>query len=190
VVFPTKGELIRVGIEQFGLLGDSAYTQVSGEFSRYFKLDEDVLQRSSTLMLQVRADYILGGDDVAPFYDRNYLGGQNFRGFAFRGASPVGFDRNGVITDDPVGGNWLFFLGAEYQQPIFEDLVAGVLFIDSGTVTKDVGLDEYRASIGAGLRISVPMLGSQPLAFDFGFPIMKEETDRDRLFTFALDIPF
>jgi outer membrane protein insertion porin family len=190
VVFPTKGELIQVGIDQFGLLGDDNYTQVSGEYSRYFKLDEDVLQRSSTLMLRTRADYILGGEDVAPFYDRNYLGGQNFRGFAFRGASPVGRDANGLLTDDPVGGNWLFFLGAEYQQPIFEDLVAGVLFVDSGTVTEDFGFESYRVAVGAGLRISVPFLGSQPLAFDFGFPIMKEDTDRERLFTFSLDIPF
>ncbi len=190
VVFPTKGELITLGIDQFGLLGDDTFTQVSGEYSRYYKLDEDVLGRSTTLLLRARANYILGGEDAAPFYERNYLGGQNFRGFAFRGAAPVGTDRDGNITDDPIGGNWLFFLGAEYQQPLYDELITGVAFIDSGTVTPDIGFSSYRVSVGVGLRISVPQLGAVPLAFDLGFPILKEETDRERLFTFSLDIPF
>ena len=105
-------------------------------------------------------------------------------------ASPVGRDINGNLTDDPIGGNWLFFAGAEYQRPLFQDVVAGVLFVDSGTVSNEVGFDQYRVSIGAGFRLSIPALGSVPLAFDFGFPIMKEDTDRERLFTFSLDIPF
>lgn len=190
LLFPTKGEKIIFGVEQFGLIGDETFTIFNAEYARYFKLDEDVLGRSTTLLLRTKGSYIPGGDDVAPFYERNYLGGQNFRGFAHRGASPVGRDSGGNLTDDPIGGNWLFFAGAEYQRPLFEDVVAGVLFIDTGTVTNEVGFDQYRASIGAGFRLSIPALGSVPLAFDFGFPIMKEDTDRERLFTFSLDIPF
>lgn len=190
LLFPTKGEKITFGVEQFGLIGDETFSVFNAEYSRYFKIDEDVLGRSTTLLLRTKASYIPGGTDAAPFYERNYLGGQNFRGFAHRGASPVGRDRNGNLTDDPIGGNWLFFAGAEFQQPIFEDVVAGVLFVDSGTVTNDVGFDQYRMSVGAGFRLSIPALGSVPLAFDFGIPIMKEDTDRERLFTFSLDIPF
>lgn len=190
LLFPTKGEKIILGVEQFGLIGDETFSVLSAEYARYFKLDEDVLGRSTTLLLRTKGSYIPGGDDVAPFYERNYLGGQNFRGFAHRGASPVGRDINGNLTDDPIGGNWLFFAGAEYQRPLFQDVVAGVLFVDSGTVSNEVGFDQYRVSIGAGFRLSIPALGSVPLAFDFGFPIMKEDTDRERLFTFSLDIPF
>jgi outer membrane protein assembly factor BamA len=29
-----------------------------------------------------------------------------------------------------------------------------------------------------------------PLAFDFGFPLLKEDTDRERFFTFTLELPF
>ncbi len=190
LLFPTKGEKIILGVEQFGLVGDETFSVLSAEYARYFKIDEDVLGRSTTLLFRTRGAYIPGEEDAAPFYERHYLGGQNFRGFAHRGASPVGRNNNGDLTDDPIGGNWLFFAGAEYQQPIFEDVVAGVLFIDSGTVTQDVGFDQYRASIGAGFRLSIPALGQVPLAFDFGIPIMKEDTDRERLFTFSLDIPF
>jgi hypothetical protein len=36
----------------------------------------------------------------------------------------------------------------------------------------------------------VPGLSPVPLAFDFGIPIMKEDADRSRIFTFTVDIPF
>jgi outer membrane protein insertion porin family len=44
--------------------------------------------------------------------------------------------------------------------------------------------------VGVGLRIYVQQLSPAPLAFDFGFPILKESTDRTRLFTFSIDVPF
>ena len=65
-----------------------------------------------------------------------------------------------------------------------------MLFIDSGTVDTDVSLSNYRVSVGFGLRILVRQLSPVPLAFDFGFPIMKEESDRERFFTFSIDVPF
>jgi hypothetical protein len=29
-----------------------------------------------------------------------------------------------------------------------------------------------------------------PLAFDFGFPILDQDGDEDRIFSFSLDLPF
>ena len=60
----------------------------------------------------------------------------------------------------------------------------------TGTVTEDFGLDDYRVSTGLGVRLYIQQLGPVPIAFDFGFPIIKEETDEDRLFTFTVDLPF
>jgi outer membrane protein insertion porin family len=189
--FPTTGQKLAFNVEQFGLVGDETYTILGAEFGKYFKLDQDVLDRSTTLFINTRASFIPGDRDVAPFYDRLYLGGENFRGFAFRGASPVGIRNDtGQVSDDPVGGNWLFFAGAQITKPIYEDIAAVVAFIDSGTVEEDVGFDDYRVSIGAGVRIYVPQLSPVPLAFDFGFPIVKQDTDRTRLFTFSIDLPF
>ncbi|HLP85190.1 MAG TPA: outer membrane protein assembly factor BamA [Phycisphaerales bacterium] len=189
--FPTAGYRIEGGIEQFGLLGDEQFTVLNGELAQYFELEEDVLGRSTTLLLRTRASYIPGAEDVAPFYERLYLGGQNFRGFALRGASPVGIRNDtGGVSDDAVGGNWLFFAGAELTKPLYQDFLAGVLFVDTGTVERDFGFSEYRASVGFGFRLVIPQLSNVPLAFDFGFPILKEDTDRDRLFTFTLELPF
>ena len=189
--FPTAGYRIQAGIEQFGLLGEDQFTVLNSELAQYFELEEDVLGRSTTLLLKTQASYIPGAEDVAPFYERLYLGGQNFRGFALRGASPVGIRNDtGGVSDDSVGGNWLFFAGAELTKPLYQDFLAGVLFVDSGTVERDFGFSEYRVSVGFGARLVIPQLSNVPLAFDFGFPIMKQETDRDRLFTFTLELPF
>ena len=33
-------------------------------------------------------------------------------------------------------------------------------------------------------------VGPVPLAFDFGFPLLKEEGDRERVISFSFDLPF
>ncbi|NQX96138.1 MAG: BamA/TamA family outer membrane protein, partial [Erythrobacter sp.] len=126
-----------------------------------------------------------------PTYERFYMGGQSFRGFNFRTVSPKGIrNDNSMQSDDPIGGNWLFFAGAEIEQPIYEDILSIVGFIDAGTVTFDPGFDDFRVSVGFGFRFYVPQLSPAPLALDFGFPILKEDLDESRLFTFSIDLPF
>ena len=75
-------------------------------------------------------------------------------------------------------------------QPLFEEILSGAVFIDSGTVTEDPGFDDYRVTAGFGLRIVVPALSPAPLAFDFGWPLLKEDSDETRVFSFTLDVPF
>ncbi len=187
---PSKGSKISVGIDQVG--GDYSYTIFTGEYSVYQKLYEDALGRKTTLRLTTKAGYIPQEFDDVPFYERFYLGGSSFRGFAYRAVSPVGPQHNdpSKLSPDTIGGNWMFFAGAEVKQPLFEDLLAGVLFIDTGTVQEDVGFDEYRVSVGFGIRLTIRQLSPIPLAFDFGFPIVKQDTDDERLFTFSVDVPF
>jgi outer membrane protein insertion porin family len=62
--------------------------------------------------------------------------------------------------------------------------------VDSGTVTNQFGLDDYRVSVGTGLRISVPGLTPVPVAIDFGFPLVKQFLDQERVFSLHVDIPF
>ncbi len=189
ISFPKRGNRVQFGVDQF--FGESAFTKVTATYDVYIALSEDVLGRATTLKLSSAARYIPQDQADVPFYERFYLGGQDFRGFGFRGASPVGIrNDNGLVGDDPIGGTFSFFAGAEVRQPVFEDIVSVVGFIDSGTVAGEPTLDNYRVSIGAGLRIYVPQLSPVPLAFDFGFPLLKEETDRRRVFSFSVDVPF
>jgi outer membrane protein insertion porin family len=189
VHFPTKGNRVQLGVEQY--FGESSFNKASAEYDTYIRLSEDVLGRSTVLRLSTSVKYIPQDQDEVPFYERFYLGGQNFRGFGYRGVSPVGIrNDNGELGDDPVGGVFSFFAGAEVRQPLFEDSVSVVGFVDTGTVDDELSFADYRVSVGVGLRIYVPQLSPVPLAFDFGFPVLKEETDRRRIFTFSVDVPF
>jgi outer membrane protein insertion porin family len=90
----------------------------------------------------------------------------------------------------PVGGDWQFFLGAQYEFPVVDRFLTMVVFCDSGTVLNTPSFDDYRVSIGAGIRMHIPQLGQAPLAFDFGVPVVKQETDKKKIFSFSVQLPF
>lgn len=187
---PGKGNRAEIGIEQVSVDGAS-FQKLSAEVAGFFKLHEDFYGRKTVIQLKARTEYIPQDYDEVPFFERYYMGGSNFRGFQYRGVSPVGIrNDNGQLGNDPIGGNFSFFLGAEVQHPIYEDIVSIVGFIDTGTVSEDIAFDEYRISVGMGFRLHVPQLSPAPLAFDFGFPLLKQDTDETQIFSFSLDIPF
>jgi outer membrane protein insertion porin family len=187
-VRPTKGSKSTISVEQ--VVGDFEFTPITLKNVTYIPIREDYLGRSTILKVNTTLGYIPQGRDNTPTYERFFSGGQAFRGFEFRTISPRGVRNDtGLASDDPVGGTYQFFLGAEVQQPIYEDFLSLVAFIDSGTVTFDPGFADYRVSVGFGFRIFMPALSPAPLAFDFGFPIVKESTDKTRLFTFSIDLP-
>ena len=84
----------------------------------------------------------------------------------------------------------MVFLGAQYEFPLFEETVTGVVFLDTGTVTNDIGFGDYRVSTGVGLRLYIPQLGPVPIAFDFGFPLVKQTGDDSQLLSFSAELPF
>jgi outer membrane protein insertion porin family len=127
----------------------------------------------------------------APFFERFYTGGRRFRGFEFRGIGPIGIAANtGLAGDDHVGGDFLLFLGGEYNFPIYEKMVRGVIFIDTGTLDHDINMNSYRITVGAGVRIALPAFGPVPIAIDFGIPIKDVDGDEDQLISFDVAFPF
>ena len=42
----------------------------------------------------------------------------------------------------------------------------------------------FRLSVGAGLRLTIPAMGPAPIALDFAIPLMDEDEDNRRLFSF------
>src|SRR5690606_953469 len=177
-IFPTRGSAIELVLGQAGALGgDFTFTRVGVEYRKFWTVDEDFFGRRTVLSLRTEMGYIFG--DEAPLFERFYAGGhRSIRGFRYRGVSPRGkeyFDDDGdpntdpiiVQGDDPAAGALLLLLGLEYNFPVFgrptsydrSGTLNGVVFIDIGTVQDDFGFDEYRASIGAGMRLKVPFLG-------------------------------
>ncbi|MDX2016842.1 MAG: BamA/TamA family outer membrane protein [Planctomycetota bacterium] len=189
---PGKGSKLDLSAEQVGSLGgDFNFTKFSAGYQVFLTIHEDFFGYRTVLKLSTSASYIPQSESKVPVYERYYLGGQSLRGFEFRTVSPRGTRPDGTVTTNtPVGGTFAFFAGTELRQPLWEDILSVVWFVDSGTVRNSPGLSEYRVSTGLGLRIYIKQLSPAPLAFDFGTPLKKEKFDEKRLFTFSVDLPF
>ncbi|HRQ75354.1 MAG TPA: POTRA domain-containing protein [Phycisphaerales bacterium] len=188
---PGRGSRFQIGFDRVGAMGgDFNYNMVTADYTVFMTISEDFLGRKTTLRLNTDIGYQFGGDRV-PTYERFYRGGRSFRGFKYRTISPKGIrNDNGLPSREGVGGTWMFFAGAQYEFPIFGEMVTGVFFMDTGTVTSKVGFDDYRVSIGTGIRLYIPQLGPVPIAFDFGFPVLKQSRDEKQLLTFSAELPF
>jgi outer membrane protein insertion porin family len=125
------------------------------------------------------------GDDT-PIYERFFAGGyQSFRGFDFRGVTPrePGFDAIGI------GGQWMALGSVQYQFPVTADeMISAVVFTDFGTIEEDVAFDDFRLTLGAGLRVTIAAMGPVPIAVDWGIPLIQQDLDDKRIFSFYIGI--
>ncbi len=187
---PQEGSRTKLTFDQFGFPGgDFSFSRAELRYATYFALNRDFLNRTSTLRIDARIGYIFGG--TAPTYERFYYGGRTLRGFDYRTVSPKGTPRvAGGSTTVPIGGDFAMLFTAQYEFPIADRFLAMVLFCDTGTVTDDPGFDDYRVSLGTGLRLYIPQLGNVPLAFDFGLPVIKQANDVKKSFSFSIQLPF
>ena len=176
---PAEGHILELSYEQ--AFGDFSYPRAEAEARQFYTLYARP-DGGGRHTLSVGGQVGWTGDDT-PIFERFYAGGfQTFRGFDFRGVSPRQF---GVR----VGGRWLMLASAEYMAPLMaSEMIQGVLFTDTGTVQNDVGVDKYRVTAGFGLRVTVPAMGPVPLAFDFAFPVLKQDEDDTRVFSFYVGV--
>ena len=175
VFMPTRGHFADLTYEQG--FGEFTYPRVDISAGQYFTTYERP-DGFGKHIFSLTGQVGWTGDDT-PIFERYYAGGySSFRGFAFRGVTPV---QNGI----EVGGDFLLLGSAEYMVPLTaDDNIRAVVFTDFGTVEPEIGLDAFRVSAGFGFRLSLPMMGPAPLAFDFAWPILKEDFDRERIFSF------
>lgn len=179
-LFPSDGHFNSITYEQ--AFGDFSYPRFEGETRNYFTLYQRP-DSSGKQVLTLAGNMGWSGDDT-PAFERYYAGGfQSFRGFAFRGVTPRGEDN--IST----GGTFQALGTAEYRIPLTaDDMLNLVVFSDFGTVEQDVSFDDFRVSVGVGLRVVVPAMGPVPLAFDFGFPVKSQRFDDERIFSFYVGI--
>jgi outer membrane protein insertion porin family len=175
--FPTEGHFLDMSFTQ--AFGTFDYPRAEFDYRQYFMLKErpDGSGRH-TLAYTFKAGF--SGANT-PLFENYFAGGYTtLRGFDFRGASPV----NGGVV---VGGEFRFLGAVEYFFPLTaDDMIKGVLFCDFGTVEENIEInaDDYRVAPGFGLRISVPAMGPAPIALDFAIPVIRENTDTIKNFSF------
>lgn len=175
----TEGSLMELIYDQ--AFGKFDYPQGQINFSNYNTVHEraDGMGRH-VLVNTLRVGF--SGTDT-PIFENFYAGGfSSMRGFRFRGASP----KEGGVQ---VGGRFMFLGSLEYMFPLTADeMLRGVAFVDYGTVERDITMTEenFRVAPGLGIRVSVPMLGPAPLAFDFAVPVAKADGDEEQVLSFFM----
>lgn len=178
-MMPTEGHYFDVGYEQ--AFNDFHFPRLDSEFRQYFTVYNRP-DGSGRHVVTVAGSAGWSGDDT-PVFERYYAGGfQSFRGFAYRGVTPR-------IGNFSVGGTFQALGTVEYRVPVTaDDMINVVAFTDFGTVDTEVSLENFRATAGFGLRVVIPAMGPVPLAFDFAFPIAKQDFDDDQIFSFYVGI--
>jgi len=182
---PSSGYRLNTSFEP--VTGDQTFEIVSGTYTRYRTLYEDLAERKTVLATKVHGAMILGD---APIFEKFYAGGMSsIRGFDYRGISTRGaLELDGIPTTsvekgDPIGSDWVFLTNTELIVPMVGESLSWLLFVDSGTI--DSG--HYRASIGTGIQIMIPRwFGPVPMRFELATPLMKDDSDETRVFSFSV----
>jgi outer membrane protein insertion porin family len=181
---PSKGYTFNVGYEQ--VTGDDDFGKLQGSVVGYRTLYEDLLERKTVLATKFLAATTLSD---APPFEKYYAGGTRtygLRGFEYRGVSTRGLQTNvpNPVRKDPIGSDWIFLAGMEVVMPLIGENISALFFLDSGTI--DTG--RYRASVGAGIEITIPqLLGTRvPMRFEFGTPLRRDDEDETQVFSFYM----
>ena len=171
---PSKGYHFRAGYEQ--VAGDHTFGILSGTYSRYRTLYEDLAERKTILATKLHAATVVGN---APPFEKFYAGGsRSIRGFDYRGVSTrAGHGK------DPIGSDWIFLANAEVTVPMAGDNLSALFFIDTGAI--DSG--NCRAAVGTGIQIMIPQwFGPVPMRFEIAVPLMKDGDDDTQVFSFSV----
>ncbi|HPD45266.1 MAG TPA: outer membrane protein assembly factor BamA [Anaerohalosphaeraceae bacterium] len=182
---PTRGYHFDAGYEQ--VVGDFTFGILEATQRWYRTLYEDLAERRTVLELKLYGGTILGD---APPFEKFYAGGTgSLRGFEYRGISPRGLQTEvaNPQRECPIGSDWIVVGNAEIAVPLASDVFSWLVFTDAGLI--DSG--GVRASVGTGLQIMLPQwFGPVPMRFELAAPVLKEDEDETRIFSFSVGALF
>ncbi len=187
---PRKGSTWNLGGTFYGdfLGSDFQFLRLDGNFERYGWLSDDS-NGNYRLRVQTGIGLPIGDTDDVPYTERYFLGGSRIlRGFDFRGIGP--FERGFAVGGETMLASSLEVLWPlASQSRIGQDRPTEVFrwgaFVDAGVLDPDpfqIDPSELRLSVGFTLQMRIPL----PLAFNFGFPVLEEEGDERRTFSFSI----
>lgn len=173
-LFPTDGYFLKIINGFAGLGGSIRHFRNQVTIGQFYPLaDQWVLSAVG------KAGYIIGIGKNVDLLERFFVGGDSLRGFATRGIGP-----RDSITNDSLGGEWMYSGSLQLQFPLGlpEELgVGGRVFTDLGSsgqleptasFVQDTG--SLRVTVGTGITWLSPF---GPVAIDTAVPIVKEDFD-------------
>lgn len=189
--YPTGGSRLNATTEFAGGLfgGQVRYNKTEYDLRWYQAVNQRL-----TAMIRWRGGLLSGYGSAPPPYETFRLGGTTFygvRGYEDYAIVPdenirtiyttvVVNDTSGVPVDTLrseslvayPGGRWMQMLTLEGQFPVVHP-VHGVVFFDAGATWNELDdiqlLSDLYRSVGAGVRVEVPLLGNLGLDFGYGF---------------------
>lgn len=195
-IVPTRGYILGISYEMAGVFlgGDHNFSKINVRAAWFNTLYTNDSGYKHVLSLGINLGFATphGSSEDVPIFERYFAGGAtSLRGFEYRSVCPR--EHYPGRRDDPIGGKFMAVATIEYGIPLYEDVLRFVLFSDIGNVVEDVDrtiFDSVRASVGFGFRVKILMFGPRPFAFDFGFPILKEDDDDTQIFSFSFGKEF
>ncbi|MBN1224251.1 MAG: outer membrane protein assembly factor BamA, partial [Candidatus Aminicenantes bacterium] len=148
-----------------------------------------------SLYLPVRPFFIWASNfriGLADAFDQVLIPSRRF--FAGGANSIRGFERDTVgpynyYLKHAEGGEALFIINQELRFPVYKWL-EGVVFFDVGNVyetLRDINLLKFRAALGMGLRLNLPVIF---LRLDYGFNLAPREFESRRVFYISIGQAF
>ncbi len=185
---PSEGYAISLTTEVAGLGGDAFFSKNNIKAAYYLPVFDDFVFSVTGI-----GGYMIGLGQDTQVSDRFFIGGPTFRGFEFAGIGPRDTD-----TDDALGGKYYYVGTAEMTFPLGlpeEFQIKGRLFAEAGALwdldnDTDASVDDSsdpRLTVGAGLSWNSPL---GPFVVDFGFPLIKEDFDKEEIFRFSVGTRF
>ncbi|AGA30527.1 BamA/OMP85 family outer membrane protein [Singulisphaera acidiphila] len=174
---PNKGQYLELSFEQGW--GTFTYPKAEIEGRTYFTTGTRP-DGSGPRILSFRGHFGVTGRDT-PVYERFYAGYLgSLRGFQYRGVGPH-------VLGSNIGGTMMAIGSVEYMFPLIaSDALRQVVFTDFGTVENGYNFTNIRASVGTGIRLTLPQFGPLPISFDLAFPVAKAPGDKVNYFNFSI----
>ncbi|MCY3021882.1 MAG: outer membrane protein assembly factor BamA [Planctomycetota bacterium] len=195
-LLPSRGFMAEASLEIGGgpFFGDYNWVRPQLDVARYLTIYKMKSGGKHIIELRGRATMVEGycsTSDVPPFL-RYYGGGiDTIRGFQWRTVTPL---ENGY----QIGGKKMVLGTAEYSLPLYEEIVRGSIFADTGTVydagdtdphTRLTNESGWRASVGLGLSIRTP-LSPLPIRVYLSRPVLRNDEDRTKTIDFTFGTRF
>ncbi|KJJ83740.1 outer membrane protein assembly complex, YaeT protein [Candidatus Omnitrophus magneticus] len=190
---PSKGLVLGSSLQDAGgiLGGDKDFVKgwFHGSYFQTLLIENVVLELKGAT--GIAKPY--GDTEDVPIYERYFAGGAStIRGYKQRSVGPRDKGSNSAL-----GGEAVVLGSAEVTFPIYQNIIKGAVFFDTGSIWKKTNdlfnsssedYSGFKHGTGIGVRVKTPI---GPVKLDYGFPLSDNQGDkREGQFYFSISNGF